>query len=119
MTPTTSRHRAPARRPLRGVATALIGLALLGACSAQDKLLSADNPDVIDKSNLNSVDGAEALRVGALERWRLTTGGDNANGNDNTWLFGGLLADEWATSSTFVQNDEADERLIKLDNSTV
>lgn len=40
----------------------------------------------------------------------------------NTWLFGGLLADEWATASTFVQNDEVDEvdeRRTKLDNSTV
>lgn len=103
----------------RGVAALTIGAALLSGCGAQDKLLSAETPEIIDPANLNSVDGAEALRIGALERWRLTTGGDNANGNDNTWLFGGLLADEWATSSTFVQNDEADQRNIRTDNSTV
>jgi hypothetical protein len=107
-------------RSMRGaLATLVVAAALLGGCSAQDQLLSADTPDIIDPANLNSVDGSEALRVGALDRWRLTTGGDNNNGSDNTWLFGGLLVDEWSTSSTFVQNDEADERNIRLDNSTV
>jgi hypothetical protein len=101
------------------IAAAGTALAIFSACSTQDKLLGVDNPDIIDPGNLNSVDGANALRLGALDRWRLTTGGDNTNGNDNTWLFGGLLADEWSTSSTFVQNDEVDERRTKTDNSTV
>jgi hypothetical protein len=34
-------------------------------------------------------------------------------------MFGGLLADEWATSSTFVQNQETDQRQIQLNNATV
>jgi hypothetical protein len=34
-------------------------------------------------------------------------------------MFGGLLADEWATSSTFVQNQETDQRSIQLNNGTV
>ena len=49
----------------------------------------------------------------------LTTGADNTNGPESTWLFGGLLADEWGTASTFVQNDEVDKRAIGSDNSTV
>jgi hypothetical protein len=117
-------HTTP--RPARGrrltllaaIATIAAGAATQG-CNVNDKLLGANDPDLVPPASLQNADGAEALRVGALERWRLTTGGDNTNGNDNTWLFGGLLADEWATSSTFVQNDEADERRIKLDNSTV
>src|SRR5206468_9633429 len=40
-------------------------------------------------------------------------------GDEGTWLIGGLLADEWSTSSTFVQNDELDERQISLSNGTV
>src|SRR5205807_10621854 len=40
-------------------------------------------------------------------------------GNESTWLFGGLLTDEWGTSSTFVQNDQVDERRTGADNSTV
>lgn len=93
--------------------------AALAACSAQDKLLGATDPDLVDPSSIKSFEGAEGARLGALERWKLTTGGNNNNGSESTWLFGGLLADEWATSSTFVQNDEADERAIKLNNSTV
>jgi hypothetical protein len=104
---------------LAAYASAVALLVALPACDVNDRLLKAKDPDIINPSDVDSPDGAEALRVGAIQRWRLTTGGDNANGNDNTWLFGGLLADEWATASTFVQNDEVDERRTKLDNSTV
>ena len=100
------------------LAVALIAAGTLG-CDVNDKLLSATDPDLINPSDLDTPEGATALRVGALRRWQLATGGDNSNGRESTWLTGGLLADEWATSSTFVQNDELDERRIKLDNSTV
>src|SRR5436305_5927679 len=88
------------------------------ACSNND-LLSAPDPDLITPSDLDTPEGANALRIGALQRFRFATGGDNTNGQESTWLTGGLLADEWGTSSTFVQNDELDERRIKLDNLTV
>ena len=107
-------------RARRTVVTAgLLGVGLaVGACST-DKLLEVTDPDFIPPENLNSPAGADALRLGALQRWRLTTGADNTNGNESTWLFGGLLADEWGTASTFVQNDEVDKRAIGADNSTV
>ena len=63
---------------------------------------------------MQSAAGATAVRNGALSRLRTAT----ADG-ESTWLFGGLLVDEWATSSTFVQNDETDQRQIQLNNSTV
>jgi len=88
------------------------------ACSTKS-LLDAPDPDLIAPPDLATPEGANALRIGALQRWRFSTGGDNTNGQESTWLTGGLLADEWATSSTFVQNDELDERRIKLDNATV
>jgi hypothetical protein len=34
-------------------------------------------------------------------------------------MFGGLLVDEWATSSTFVQNQETDQRSSQLNNGTI
>ena len=101
------------------LAAAAVLAAAAQGCNASDKLLSADDPDLVNPANTRSAAGAEGVRLGALERWKLTTGGDNTNGQESTWLFGGLLADEWGTSSTFVQNDETDERQIKLDNSTV
>src|SRR5690349_13134252 len=95
-------------------------VALLGAVSCDSNgLLSAPDPDLISASDLDSPEGANALRIGALQRWRFATGGDNTNGQESTWLTGGLLADEWGTSSTFVQNDELDERRVQLNNATV
>jgi hypothetical protein len=63
---------------------------------------------------VQSAAGATAVRNGALSRLRTAT----ADG-ESTWLFGGLLVDEWSSSSTFVQNDETDQRSIQLNNSTV
>lgn len=99
----------------------MVALALLPleGCDVSEKLLEASDPDLVNETDLQNPEGAEATRVGALSRWRDATGGDNANGDENTWLLGGLLADEWATASTFVQNDELDARRIQTNNSSV
>jgi starch-binding outer membrane protein, SusD/RagB family len=96
----------------RAVATAAF-VAALSACTTKD-LLEAPNPSIIDPSSVESPAGATAVRNGALARLRTAT----ADG-ESSWMFGGLLADEWATSSTFVQNDETDQRSIQLNNGTV
>src|SRR5438094_4353968 len=104
----------------RMILGSMMTLAVFGATACDSKaLLDAPDPDLIGNSDLDSPEGANALRIGALQRWRFATGGDNTNGQESTWLTGGLLADERATSSTFVQNDELDERRIHLDNATV
>lgn len=106
-------------RARRAAAVAgVLGLAAIAACST-DNLLQVVDPDFIPPDNLDNPAGADALRLGAIQRWRLATGADNTNGQESTWLFGGLLADEWGTASTFVQNDEVDKRAIGADNSTV
>jgi hypothetical protein len=85
------------------------------ACDTlKTNLLEAVNPSIINPSSVQSAAGATAIRNGALARLRTAT----ADG-ESTWLFGGLLVDEWATSSTFVQNDETDQRNIQLSNATV
>ena len=91
---------------------------LLGACSdVTDTLLDAVDPDVIPPESTNSAEGAASLYNGALARLKTIASGTGGEGS--TWLFGGLLADEWSTSSTFVQNDETDQRRIQTNNSTV
>lgn len=104
------------RRSAIAAATFLLASGVvLGACgSVTDTLLDVEDPDLITQPNVNSTEGALALQRGALDRFRNITGGA-----ESTWLFGGLLADEWSTSSTFVQNDETDQRQVKFDNSTV
>jgi starch-binding outer membrane protein, SusD/RagB family len=98
-------------------------LASTGALSACDSvkttLLEAKDPDIIDPSSVQSPAGATAVRAGALSRFRLMTTGSGNAGTEGTWLIGGLLGDEWSTSSTFVQNDEADERAISTSNGSV
>jgi hypothetical protein len=98
--------------------TALVLIPMLGACSeVTDNLLEATDPDIISPDNAKSAEGALAQYNGALSRLKSITGGNTTEGS--TWLFGGLLADEWSTSSTFVQNDETDQRSIQVNNSTV
>ena len=83
----------------------LAGALTLSSCkSTTDSLLDVEDPDLISQEKINSAEGALALRDGALSRFRNITGGA-----ESSWLFGGLLADEWSTSSTFVQNDETTE----------
>ncbi len=94
---------------------ALTAAAVVAACdTVKTNLLEATNPSIIDPSSVQSAAGATAVRNGALSRLRSAT----ADG-ESTWLFGGLLVDEWATSSTFVQNDETDQRSIQLNNGTI
>src|SRR5262245_5000829 len=96
-------------------ATTLAAILVAAACAdAKNQLLSAPDPDLIDPSLVQSPDGANAVRIGALDRFRTATAA-----SDGAWLCGGLLADEWSTSSTFVQNDETDQRKVALNNSTV
>src|SRR3954466_9108955 len=96
-------------------ALAIASAVTVAACdTVKNNLLEAIDPDIIDPSSVQSPAGATAVRNGALSRLRLAT----ADG-ESSWLFGGLLVDEYATSSTFVQNDETDQRTIQLNNSTV
>jgi hypothetical protein len=101
------------------VAGVIATAAVVAGCNVTDQLLSAPDPDFVPPGATDSPDGADALRLGAMARFRNITAGDNGNGNESTWLFGGLLADEWGTASTFVQNDQVDERRVGADNSTV
>jgi hypothetical protein len=101
----------------RAVATTLVLAAatMLSSCdTVKNNLLEAVDPDIIDPNSVQSAAGAIAVRNGALSRLRTAT----ADG-ESSWMFGGLLADEWASSSTFIQNDETDQRQTQLNNGTV
>ncbi len=90
-------------------------LAIVASCSSvTDSLLEVTDPDLINPENTNSSAGALAVANGALGRLS-----DVTVGQESTWLFGGLLADEWGTSSTFIQNDEADWRKVQANNGSI
>jgi hypothetical protein len=108
---------ATGRRLLRSATTLGITAVLLSASacgSVADTLLEATDPDLINPDDIRSREGALALAYGTLDRF-----GESTGGAESTWLFGGLLADEWSTSSTFVQNDETDQRSIQENNSSI
>jgi len=75
---------------LRWAVCASIALVPLGLTSCQnnltDSLLSAEQPGLIDPSNVNSAAGADAVRLGTLINLRGITG---------SWTMGGLVGDEW------------------------
>ncbi len=107
------RIRTLAARALK-FSVALAFISITACSSVTDSLLEATDPDIINPGDVGSLDGAVALYNGGMQRFTAITGG-----NESTWLFGGLLADEWSSSSTFVQNDETDQRSIQDNNSQV
>lgn len=112
MNKTTGRPYSPRRL---GATLALsITLLSVGCQGANDRLLAVTDPDIINPSAVVSAEAAVAVANGTINTFRSITGG-----GESSWMFGGLLADEWSTSSTFIQNDEADQRLIQENNSSV
>lgn len=105
----------PPMRRMRAVRALMLSGVLLSACqAANDRFLNVVDPDIINVADVNSAESAVALANGAISTFKGATGG-----GESSWMFGGLLADEWSTSSTFIQNDETDQRRVQLINSSV
>lgn len=94
-------------------ATLGVAMTALAGCARSD-LLGVSTPDAITLGNLSSADGAEGLRVGAVQRFKLMTALD-----ESSWFYGGMLVDEWKSADTFIQRDETDQRTVREDNSLV
>jgi hypothetical protein len=92
----------------------IAALLVVSPPAAHDSILEVEDPDLILPSNVNSLTGARAVANGAIGRFINITAGA-----EGTWLYGGLLTDEWSTSSTFIQNDETDQRKVQLLNTQV
>ena len=99
---------------LRGtLAGGLAGL-LLACSGVTDTLLEAEDPDIIQPSTVSTPEAADAVRLGALGRFRNITGG-----GESAWMLGGLLTDEWKSGDTFLQRNETDQRLVQDNNGNV
>jgi hypothetical protein len=103
---------------IRGIvaAGAMLGASLaFTACGeVSDTLLEATDPDVIEPGTINTPEAAEAVRIGALARFRNITAG-----GEGTWMLGGLLTDEWKSGDTFLQRNETDQRQVQENNGNV
>src|SRR5215208_3764647 len=97
----------------------MLATGLVAGCN-RDKILTVTDPDIINPENLASAEAAEALRVGALSRLSDMTGGLIPQGGslgESIFFFAGAVADEWRSTDTFVQRDEADSRTIVETNT--
>ncbi len=99
-------------RYLPAVAACVL-IAAPAGCS-RDTVLGVDNPDIVDPASLNSPDGADGLRIGAIKYFKFMTAAD-----ESSWFYGGLLVDEWKSADTFTQRDEADQRSVTEQNALV
>lgn len=109
---------APARAWRTRAAASLLALALVAAGCSPDELLSVEDPDTINPSDVRSAAGANAVRVGALARFNLaTTGSSSATGGESLLLLGGLFTDEWNNGDSFIARQEIDRRQITTDNT--
>lgn len=96
-------------------AAALLTLIPLGACG----LLDTDQPNIIDPGEINSPEGAMALREGAIADFAFAKDGDGTQFDDGLILAGGLLTDEFIHSTTPPSQQEVDQRTTALINPTL
>ena len=100
------------RRSLRA---ALLILLPLGGCG----LLDTEQPNIIDPGEINSPEGASALREGAIADFAFAKDGDGNQGDDGLILAAGLLADEFVHSTTPPSQQEVDQRTTAIINPTL
>ena len=102
--------RISARTRLR--AAAIAALAVAASCSSATEVLEVKDPDIVNPSDVQSVAGANAVRLGALARLNAATSGD-----ESLFLLGGLLTDEWINGDSFIARQEIDQRTITRENT--
>ena len=95
----------------RGAAAALL-LVLASGCMSTDRILSVEDPDIINPADVQSPAGANAVRIGALARLNTATSGD-----ESLFLLGGMLGDEWINGDSFIDRQQIDQRVIVTSNS--
>jgi hypothetical protein len=90
------------------VLTAVLLLCSLGACG----LLDTEQPNIIDPDNIDSPEGAQSLRLGAIADFTFVKDGDVTKYPflAGLILLGGLLADEFVHSTTGPPPQEIDQR---------
>jgi hypothetical protein len=98
--------------PRRRAAAAAMLLAAASGCMSSDRILSVEDPDIINPADVQSPAGANAVRIGALARLNTSTSGD-----ESLFLLGGMLGDEWINGDSFIDRQQIDQRVIVPANS--
>jgi hypothetical protein len=97
-------------------ALTLIGLLCTTGCG----LLDTTQPDIVQPNQLNSPQGAEARRNGALHDFVIAKDGDGSQfGTEGMLLLTGDMADEFGHSGFIPSTVEFDQRLIATNNGSL
>ena len=96
---------------MRSIVRSVAVVAVAASCMSSDEILSVQDPDIINPSDVQSLAGANAVRLGALARLNAAY-----TGVESYVQLGGLLTDEWRTGDTFVDRDNIDKRSIVREN---
>lgn len=106
-----------ARRTIGAALTvsAFAGGMFVSGCNIRKELVAPDlNGNVIDQPSTSDPTGANGLRLGALGALKAQTGS-----SESVWQLGGLLADEWKSSSANAATNEIDQRSVTTSNASV
>src|SRR5215510_11487927 len=94
------------------------GLLLVGGCNVREELLSPQQPGVISPGDVGSAAAAEGFYVGAVGNFGRALSGGGSN-QETLWQFTGLLTDEFRSSDTFSQRNDADQRVTQTNDAVL
>lgn len=102
--------------------TRTLGLGAVLLLQAACGLLDSSTPDIIKPGDLDSPEGAQAKRRGAIADFILAKDGDSdpdTSSTDGQLILSGLLADEFVLSTTPPSQQEVDQRAMNTINPTI
>jgi starch-binding outer membrane protein, SusD/RagB family len=97
----------------------LLAAAAAILASAGCGLLDTNQPNIVDPGNLDSPEGAQTRRIGAITDFSFAQDGDGTTFEDGHILLSGLMADEFVLSTTPPTEQEIDQRRVFPSNSTL
>jgi hypothetical protein len=101
--------------------TSFAALLLAAVCSgsAACGLLDTDQPNVVDPGTLETPEGAQTRRLGAITDFAFAQDGDGTQFEDGHILVSGLMSDEFVLSTTPPTEQEVDQRRVFENNGIV
>lgn len=97
-------------------ALSLLGILSLTGCG----LLDTTQPDIIQPNQLNSPQGAEARRAGAIHDFVFARDGDGSQfGTEGLLVLTGDMSDEFVHSGFIPSTVEFDQRLVAINNGSL
>jgi hypothetical protein len=101
-----------------GIAALLIAAACTGV-TACGGLLDTDQPNIVDPGTLETPEGAQTRRLGAITDFAFAQDGDGTQFEDGHILLSGLMSDEFVLSTTPPTEQEIDQRRVFESNGTL